>query len=204
MLYLKAPEERDGSAGLPNDDYMGLLVTLTMIGAIVGGVVVAVMIQVNSSRQERAVRLRDAAARWLAARIGVQRAAIALVSAHRALNREVKYSPHFSLRQDEVLRSRHHWYEAMNDLDLAQSMLMVWCSHESSASLVKLDHVGADAMRMAMEGADNEVEPFLEQMTERERHISEAIREMIEQEMMPVFVWRLRQWARYALATLRR
>lgn len=176
---------------MPGEDAVGLLIFVAMTAAAIGGTVVVCALRTGSARRERDLRFREAAARWLAARAQVCRAAAMLIEAHQAVDAEFGHSPRYSTLQDEVLRARYEWCESILTLGHARARLLVWCRLENSRELARLPHAGEEALVFVRDRArDRE---YLERLSRCEVHVGEQLVRVIQDETTTPFVRRLGQ-----------
>lgn len=136
-----------------------------ILAALMGGGGTAILLfsaaALRSRRGGRDDIRRRICARWLASRWTLSRASLSLVAAFRSLAREGSDSPFYALRQEETQRMRASWCEAQNELDRAEAELWVQgLDHRDGLGVQEPLRVGADALRIAIEGDAQAVAVF--------------------------------------------
>ncbi len=146
-------------------EIIGLAMAAGLLGAVCGAVAVTVIAERGRRFAEARDRRAHAYVRWLAARLALSRACVALVASLRALANEHPDSHYFDLRKDESRRARNQWYEAMHELDLTQATLVVTTGDPSvRRQLNRLGRIDADLIRRAVQENDPQWESLLEQL----------------------------------------
>lgn len=156
------------------------IVGLTLMAALIGGVVGAAIALVARSGAALAERLEHTTrtyARWLAARLTFSRASASFVAAFRALAAERRDSPRFPLRMEEALRARVSWSEASRDLDYAEAMLLTSVrSPAIDRGLGEFERVSAEVLRDVVAGDSKGVEKWLQELHAADQRALDFVR----------------------------
>ena len=159
---------------------VGEVVGLAITAALAGGAVSAALVLAFTLRlhhlRERESQRADAFSRWLAARITLSRSSVSLVAAFRSLAAARPDSTYFSLRAEEVQRTRASWSDAMRELDLAEALLRIRVRTPAvREQLIRLDRIGADALRVAIDGDEQEVDRLMQMLRAADRAAIELV-----------------------------
>ena len=162
---------------MSSSEFLGLLVTVSLLGVLVGAVFTWIAGLRRDRPAEPHVRRMDAYAHWLSARMTLTRASASFVAAFRALAAERPDSEYMSLRREEAQRTRQAWWEAMHELDRDEAMLLVWSDDPAIRErLAHFDRVGADALRAAINGDQTEVDRFMQRLRDTDATAAEFVR----------------------------
>jgi hypothetical protein len=158
-------------------EFLGLLVTVSLLGVLVGAVFTWITALRRDRLAEPSGRRIDAHAQWLSARMTLSRASTSFVAAFRALAAERPDSEYMSLRREEAQRTRSAWWEAMRDLDHAEAMLLVWSGDPTiHERLARFDRVGPEALRNAINGGQAEVDKLTQRFRDADARAAEFVR----------------------------
>ena len=137
-----------------------------VVGGVTGGVVVVGGLIIARRLRSRERDRSAAYARWLAARLSLSRASIALVTAFRALHDEregrrepddsdtgIRDAPRGRLRIEEAQRARAAWHDARRRLDAAQATVLVRTgSGRVWNTLIRFDRIEGAEIEGAIRG----------------------------------------------------
>ena len=176
---------------MSSGEFLGLLVTVSLLGVLVG----AVFTWITALRRDRLAEPRgrriDAYAQWLSARMTLSRASASFVAAFRALAAERPDSEYISLRREEAQRTRNAWWDAMRELDHAEAMLLVWSGDPTiHERLAHFDRVGPEALRTAINGGQVEVDKLMRRFRDADARAAEFVRSFVVQADLHRFVAR--------------
>lgn len=147
---------------MPIEDLLGLLACIALLAAVFGATVAGILLSFRRSNVDEGIRFRDALARWLTAVMNVNRASVSLLESCRQLSREPKHSPAFSARVDEALRARTWWHDAVREVDLCESQLLIWSQDErSNAEFRTNSESGRSALATAIHGDSAKVDELI-------------------------------------------
>ncbi len=164
---------------VPVDPWILSIIAAALAGLLVGmnlGFLLARRAQDRSLHRHRHVERH---ARRLAARWSVTRNSRSLVAAFRALSAEPPDSPRYPLRRREAQRARAAWCRAIDTFQSAEAERLAWSAmrprHAKSATPVA--PVGADALRVAIEGSAADVQRFVTQLDQADRAVLEELQQ---------------------------
>lgn len=162
-------------------EIIGLALTAGLLGGLAGAALVGVMLRRHRDAREQRRRRVEASARWLAARMNLSRTSVSFVAAFKALAAARPESIYFPLRMEEAQRVRAQWSEAARELDLAGASLRVWLdSSGERRQLSGFARIGADRLRVAIDGDEHEVDELLQALNLADRAAIEFVEHMVE------------------------
>lgn len=151
-------------------EIVGLCGSIALLAGIAGAVVGVLLAR---GRSEVRVARREAfvsAARWVAARKSMSRAASSFVASFRALALEPPDSPNRSLREQEAQRCRASWCEACGELERVEAEWVVL--HRLDTPLLDTSAnvaMDASAIREAIEGDALALKAFATKLNETDQ-----------------------------------
>lgn len=161
---------------MPVGELIGLIFAMLLLGGAVGGAVAMSVASGRRRRDEHRQRQLEAYARWLAARRTLTQASISLVTAFRCLAVQRRDSAYSELRVDEAQRARAYWCDALRELDRAEAALAVrtgpWGTDEP---WTRVDRVGANALQVAIDGAEAGAKALHRALQEADRRAAELV-----------------------------
>lgn len=158
---------------MPVDPSIWWIVVAAFAGLLVGVNVGWLLTRCGHNRSQKRQRHVERHARRLAARWSVTRTSRSLVAAFRALAAEPSDSPRYPLRTREAQRARAAWCRAIDDLHAAEAQRIAWnaAQRHRAKSANNVAPVGADALRVAIEGTTTDVERFIKQLEDADRAV---------------------------------
>ena len=146
-------------------ELIGLLVTALLLGAFIGGFLVA-----RSSKAARRAAHEEqciqALIQWLAARRDWRRTATALVRAVRALAQEPRQSSRFKKKCQRARRSKKNFRVAMEQLTLAEAAMETWRGDAlSRLAEPPPQPTSSQVRRAAMRGGADRIESLNRRLT---------------------------------------
>ena len=159
----------------------GEIIGLAALTSLLGGVLGAVLVASRGARQrdarDRRERLLGRYARWLGARHTLSRASCSVVVAFRALGSAPSDSPYHKLRTKEAHRARADWCRALRRLDESEAALLAFDpEYADRENLAGLPRAGADALRLAIDGAGAELTRLTRQLEAADRRAEGIVR----------------------------
>ncbi len=146
-------------------EIIGLALTAAFFGGAVSTILGAWIARCAGGREKQSRQIKEAYARWLAARLTYSRASASFVAVFRALAVERRDSPHFPLQMEEAQRSRMMWCEAARELDAAEAVLVI-SVHDPAIDqqLTAMGRVTLEDLRAAVHADSDKAERVLQEL----------------------------------------
>lgn len=155
------------------------IVAAALAGLLVGVNAAFLLLRRANDRAHQHQGEVDRHARRLAARWSVTRTSRSLVAAFRALAAEPTDAPRYPLRLREAQRARAAWCRAIDTLQSAEAERIAWNAGRFRGAMHATPRapVGADALRIAIEGSADDVRHFITQLDQADRNVLQELQQ---------------------------